>query len=92
MRALRSTCSTTQFSKAYLGRLVAEDGIDILEEGGSNDPVGISSACANVETGVQIKDTSDADIGIVRNATMVHILRVDWPGFSSERHGYRDRG
>ena len=52
MHALRSTCSTAQFSKAYLWGLVAEDGIDILKEGGSNDPVGIYSISTNVETGV----------------------------------------
>jgi len=40
----RSTRGHTQLSEANCGRLGAEDGINILEECGSNNPVRVSSA------------------------------------------------
>lgn len=88
----RSACGVAQLSEANCGGLGTEDGIDVLEESATHNPVGVTSTLTNTRTGIQIEDSSGTDSCTGADPSEIHILRIDRPCFSTEREGKINRG
>ena len=77
----RSASSITQFSEANCGWLVAEDRVDILEEGGSHNPIWVPSTLAGICTESQVKNPPYTK-GWGATRAKNHILGIDGPRLS----------